>query len=387
MNRRLAEHRSRKISPAAGPRAAASAAHRESGSSRGAEAAARVAERFAHAPCYTDTLVDAARTRRPDASPRAAEKDLQPVADRFERSVPEAPTREGIELANTRGTVTERVSPEAIPIRQAVEPREDARLFGGSAAHLLEPRTAEWVSSSGAEEEWAAQSDSIHANLIEFPRELVATRKIRPRLVEGPLAAARDAQLSIFEVEPETVSTMAEAADATASVERHVPEWSEIKLDAQPAREIAPAAGAEALVAADIELAPLSRRLMALTVDTALISAAVLGAGAVFAANSSALPGPRAMGFAAVAAFVLAAAFYHLLFFSLAHATPGMRYACIGLWTFGNKRPTREQRWRRVAATALSVLPVGLGLLWSLFDEDRLCWHDRLSQTYLKNSF
>jgi hypothetical protein len=32
----------------------------------------------------------------------------------------------------------------------------------------------------------------------------------------------------------------------------------------------------------------------------------------------------------------------------------------------------------------LSVLPVGVGIGWSLFDEDRLTWHDRLSRTYLR---
>ena len=32
----------------------------------------------------------------------------------------------------------------------------------------------------------------------------------------------------------------------------------------------------------------------------------------------------------------------------------------------------------------LSVLPAGLGLAWALFDENHLCWHDRLSQTYLR---
>jgi hypothetical protein len=30
----------------------------------------------------------------------------------------------------------------------------------------------------------------------------------------------------------------------------------------------------------------------------------------------------------------------------------------------------------------LSILPVGLGLVWSLFDDDHLSWHDRYSQTY-----
>ena len=35
-------------------------------------------------------------------------------------------------------------------------------------------------------------------------------------------------------------------------------------------------------------------------------------------------------------------------------------------------------------ALPLSVLPVGLGLAWALFDDNRLTWHDRLSQTYLR---
>jgi hypothetical protein len=27
---------------------------------------------------------------------------------------------------------------------------------------------------------------------------------------------------------------------------------------------------------------------------------------------------------------------------------------------------------------------MGLGLAWAIFDENHLCWHDRLSQTYLR---
>jgi hypothetical protein len=27
---------------------------------------------------------------------------------------------------------------------------------------------------------------------------------------------------------------------------------------------------------------------------------------------------------------------------------------------------------------------VGVGVLWSMFDEDHLSWHDRLSGTYLR---
>jgi hypothetical protein len=31
------------------------------------------------------------------------------------------------------------------------------------------------------------------------------------------------------------------------------------------------------------------------------------------------------------------------------------------------------------------MLPAGLGMAWSIFDEDGMAWHDRLSSTYPKN--
>jgi hypothetical protein len=38
----------------------------------------------------------------------------------------------------------------------------------------------------------------------------------------------------------------------------------------------------------------------------------------------------------------------------------------------------------RLAALLLTVLPLGLGLVWALFDEDGLMGHDRLSKTYMR---
>ena len=52
---------------------------------------------------------------------------------------------------------------------------------------------------------------------------MVATRKVRPRLAEGPLAGAEFApQLSILEVDPEDIST--EPAAAIVDVPA-APEW------------------------------------------------------------------------------------------------------------------------------------------------------------------
>jgi uncharacterized RDD family membrane protein YckC len=72
----------------------------------------------------------------------------------------------------------------------------------------------------------------LPANLIEFPRELVATRKVRPRLAEGPFydASHEGAQLSIFEVDPELLAPGAYASDAAAEAVAP-PEWASIELD------------------------------------------------------------------------------------------------------------------------------------------------------------
>ena len=73
---------------------------------------------------------------------------------------------------------------------------------------------------------------------------------------------------------------------------------------------------------------------------------------------------------------------YQALFFSFSESTPGMRCARIALCTFDDENPTRGAMRRRNLAVLLSACPLGLGLLWAAFDEDRLTWHDRLTRTY-----
>jgi uncharacterized RDD family membrane protein YckC len=70
----------------------------------------------------------------------------------------------------------------------------------------------------------------------------------------------------------------------------------------------------------------------------------------------------------------------------------------VGFWT-GPGRTLGMQSWRlqletrdggragisaatiRFFSSLLSWLPLGLGFLWSLWDKDKLAWHDRLSGT------
>jgi uncharacterized RDD family membrane protein YckC len=224
----------------------------------------------------------------------------------------------------------------------------------------------------------------IYANLIEFPRELVAPSKRRPQLAEMSFAAdGLEKPLSIIEVDPGLLSIESDAPDAPFLAPAWPePEWSGIKLEAQPACE--PRHQDESAARQTLHLAPISHRLMAVLVDGALITAAFLGATLVATAHIVHPPAIKVLELSAASAFLLVGLLYQMCFFTLTEATPGMRYARISLCTFDGQIPTRAQLRSRLGALLLSVLPVGLGVAWALFDEDRLCWHDRLSRTYLR---
>ena len=88
---------------------------------------------------------------------------------------------------------------------------------------------------------------------------------------------------------------------------------------------------------------------------------------------------------AAGGTLVVFALLYQVLFFTLSEATPGMRYARIGLCTLDDNNPSRAAMRRRIFALILSACPMGIGLLWAWLDEDRLGWHDRVSKMYQRS--
>jgi uncharacterized RDD family membrane protein YckC len=256
------------------------------------------------------------------------------------------------------------------------------------------PAEGWWESSSPEEDTLGAETieavepaQPIHANLIEFPREIVATRKVRPRLAEGVYGAADEPkrQLSIFEVDPGSISVEPAAEAAAEPVESagSGPEWSGIELGAQSLEEMElpadPATAAPAL-----QLAPIGLRLMATVVDGALTTGAFLAAALMAVSNVKSLPSLKMIELGAAAALFLTGILYQALFYTLAEATPGMKYARISLCTFDDEKPTRAQMRSRLGALLLSVAPIGLGVAWAIFDEDHLSWHDRLSRTYLR---
>jgi len=87
---------------------------------------------------------------------------------------------------------------------------------------------------------------------------------------------------------------------------------------------------------------------------------------------------------ASIVALAAIGTLYLAVFSALAKRTPGMKYASLQIRTFDGQEPTREERIRRMGGLMLSLVPLGLGIIWALFDEQHLCWHDRLSNTYLR---
>ena len=201
-------------------------------------------------------------------------------------------------------------------------------------------------------------------NLIPFPREVVAPRKTRTQRAERAIATeGMERQLSIFEVDP--------------GPQRGATGW----MEAQPAEE---AEYEQELAQPQLHLAPLGRRLTAFLADGALVTVASLAFALVAADNIGPMPSAKVVGIGATAVLLLTGLLYQTIFLALDEATPGMRITGLSLCTFDGRIPTPAELRGRLGALLLSVIPLGLGLAWALIDDDRLCWHDRISRTYLR---
>jgi uncharacterized RDD family membrane protein YckC len=83
------------------------------------------------------------------------------------------------------------------------------------------------------------------------------------------------------------------------------------------------------------------------------------------------------------ATFALFYTQYFALFTVFGGSTPGMMLRRLRVVSFDGRVPTSRQMVWRSAGYAISAATCCLGFVWALWDDDRLCWHDRISQTYL----
>jgi uncharacterized RDD family membrane protein YckC len=413
---KVAAHRARRGAPA-GPQLA-QAAPGSSGRARSARIAAAVAERYAHSQSYRAFLAEEAEKaiRQAEAAAEVAQRNAEAVAaaqyellaelDQY-ADEPPALVLTPVEPPPYAAPAPASPPPEAISVPAAelrVRLYEDVPLVASrpNAVHTSHAtETLDEAETIALDEEIAFRQDPIFepsippveipANLIEFPRQLVAARRARPRLAEGPLREEDEhspgsSQLRIFEVEAAQISS-------APAIESAAPEWSSILLSPQPAptmvQELPEAPFIPPMVP---QTASINLRLMAAIVDAVIVTAALLVFIAVFALTAAHFGRPDALRMtprsaiiAAVSMLALFGLAYQLLFFTFSEATLGMRYARIGLCTFSDDNPTRSAMRHRIFAHLLSACPLGIGYLWALLDDDRLGWHDRITRMYQRS--
>lgn len=196
------------------------------------------------------------------------------------------------------------------------------------------------------------------AKIIEFPRfasptppadELAEAVIDRPRILEAPELAPPPPALGGITIE----------ATQQAEVEK------------RPGIDI------------PLQSAPLARRIVAAAVDGLIVAAASAVFGFVFW-KVAAIPPPRIqiLGLAAGVPCLLWAAYQYLLLVYSA-STPGLRLAGLELACFDGTRTNRSLRRWRVLASYLSAISLAMGYAWVFLDEDALCWHDRITHTFL----
>jgi uncharacterized RDD family membrane protein YckC len=132
-----------------------------------------------------------------------------------------------------------------------------------------------------------------------------------------------------------------------------------------------------------LQSAGLPRRVLALAADGLVVACSVALFGYIFFRIADVNPIQRQFlpMLAVVTAIFWAAYQYALLTYSA--STPGLALAGLRLSKFdGSSVPRKIRQWRALASI-LSGASLALGYAWCFLDEDRLCWHDRITRTYM----
>jgi len=132
-----------------------------------------------------------------------------------------------------------------------------------------------------------------------------------------------------------------------------------------------------------LQSAPLEKRLLATAVDGIIIlAAAALFGYIVFRLNHPKFPVLQIAGLCAGLTAILWAG-YQYAFLVYSGTTPGLRCMKLRLSRFDGQPVHQSLRRWRVLVSFLSAASLGMGYAWHFMDEDALCWHDRMTHTYI----
>jgi uncharacterized RDD family membrane protein YckC len=319
--------------------------------------------------------------------PTAAGQESALIPDIVLEEVPPQAGEAKYELASTAARSAE---PVATLILEAatLEPAADVDLATLEPASMecpapaLELRVVEVKAAPEVEADAIAASAPVPSFEPEPERERPAPAP-RPRSRRKVIAFPRQTP------EPEVFHRLADPILPEQPRILDVPE----ELEAFPSTplldglELGPNARQAPPAADHIELpfaaAPVAQRLYAGAIDCAMVLAGSAVFGAVAYKMLPKMSFSKPMLLAAAGVPVVLWAIYQYLFTMYGGSTAGMRMAHIRLSTFKGSSPTGRHRRSRVIGLYFSAASLMMGLLWALVDVDALCWHDRISRTYL----
>ena len=288
------------------------------------------------------------RSRRKTRGPKYPSLQLP-----FER--PEPSRSAPLEAASRSSLAFDHAIAEPLPL-------EPARLPDEPLFFLAEPlRGQSRGASQNAQPAPVAAAPIIPAavatNLIEFPRystpaidwdELAEPVIDRPRILEAP---------ELVPPQPALGGILLEA-----------PAENDLGVNAE----------------ARPQPASIRRRLLANALDVVFVGVVAALGGWIFYQLAHELPPrPQLLLASALVSSIFWLSYQYLLMVC-AGGTLGQRACKLYLVSFDGSVPNvAERRWRLLAAL-LSAAAVMLGYAWMFLDEDGLCWHDRISRTYLR---
>lgn len=132
-----------------------------------------------------------------------------------------------------------------------------------------------------------------------------------------------------------------------------------------------------------LQNAPFGLRIFAALVDGSIIAAASALFGYIFWRLSAIHPPRLQMIIMGAVIPSLFWAAYHYMLIVYSGSTPGLLAASLELTRFDGGPTKRSLRRWRILASYLSAASLGMGYAWVFLDEDGLCWHDRITRTYL----
>ena len=201
--------------------------------------------------------------------------------------------------------------------------------------------------------------DEGGSNVIAFPRHGETRRRRVAESAPGPVAKPR-------------------VRRARAAVEEQA------NLDFRPVSKSQPrtlGTTVDAVIHCDDPVAARLHRAIAAAFDWSLVAIGYALFLLVFRLAGGAFAPNRANVMALGGALLLIACAYGMVCVMAGSETVGMRWAGLRLVSFNGFAPDPKQRLLRFVGSCLSVCTV-VGLVWSLWDEERLTWQDHISGTF-----